>query len=90
MNEPCGIINITDRRKIELTGIKAVDSFDEFTISLSVICGKLVIEGDGLNITVLDLDKGIVAAEGTVTAVIYTEENVKRTGLFSKMFGGKH
>ena len=90
MNEPCGIINITDRRKIELTGIKAVDSFDEFTISLSVICGKLVIEGEGLNITVLDLDKGIVAAEGTVNAVIYTEENIRRNGVFSKIFGGKH
>ena len=90
MNEACGIINITDRRKIELTGIKALDSFDEYSVSLTVVCGKLVVEGEGLNITVLDLDRGVVTAEGIINAVVYTEENVRKQGVFSKMFSGRH
>ena len=90
MNEACGLVNITDRRKIELTGIKAVDSFDEFAITLSVISGKLCIEGEGLSITVLDLDKGLVCAEGKISAVIYTDGNVNvQRGFFKGLFGGK-
>ena len=90
MNDACGIINICDRRKIELTGIKAVDSFDEYSVVLSVSCGKLTIEGEAMGITVLDLDKGIVCAEGRINAVIYSEQREgERGGLFARLFGGK-
>ena len=91
MNENCGIVNLTDRRKIELTGIKSVDSFDEYSIVLSVLCGKLTVEGEGLGITVLDLDKGLVCAEGKINAFVYSEKKeYEHIGLFSRFFGGKH
>lgn len=90
MNQPCGLINITDRRKIELTGVKSVDSFDESIVTLTVSCGKLVVEGEGMNITVLDLDKGVICAEGIINAVVYSDAvNSVEKGLFSRIFGGK-
>ena len=90
MYEPCGLISITDRKKIELTGIKAVDSFDEFTITLTVSCGKLSVEGEGLTITVLDLDRGVVCAEGKIGAVLYSDtETDSEKGFMSRLFGGK-
>jgi sporulation protein YabP len=90
MNESCGLVTITDRRKAEFTAIKAVDSFDEYGIVLSVSCGKLSVEGEGLNITVLDLDKGIVCAEGKICAVVYSDsENTNDKGFISRLFGGR-
>lgn len=86
----CGIVNIVDRKSVDLTGIHAVDSFDEYSISLSVNCGKLVVEGENLTITVLDLDKGIVSASGIITSVSYYENSVAANSkLFSKLFGNK-
>lgn len=84
----CGMITVTDRKNIELTGIRAVESFDEYTITLSVSCGTLTVEGEGLCIGVLDLDKGKVSASGTVNAVYYsdTAASVKK-GMLSRMFG---
>ena len=91
MNTACGLINITDRRKIELTGVKSVDSFDEGLITLTVSCGRLTVEGEGMNITVLDLDRGVICAEGVINAVLYSDmAGAGEKGMFSRLFGGKH
>ena len=90
MNDAIGLVNITDRRRIELTGIKAIDSFDEYSVVLTVSCGKLTVEGEQLGVTVLDLDKGIVCAEGHINAVIYSDRiDGERHGFLSGLFGGK-
>lgn len=87
-DKPCGIINITDRKSIQLTGVVSVDSFDEYYISLTVSCGTLNIEGEGLNITTLDLDKGHVSASGTINGVYYNEnDSSKQKGVVSRLFG---
>lgn len=86
----CGTVNVTDRKCIDLTGILSVDSFDESLITLSVPCGTLTVEGEGLHITVLDLDKGKVSATGTIGAVYYSDSDApKKGGLFSRVFGSR-
>lgn len=87
---PCGIVNITDRKFAEFTGINSVDSFDEYTVTLSVSCGTLTVEGEKLSITVLDLDKGKVCVAGKITSVSYSdEEHETQRGFFSRLFNGK-
>ena len=87
---PCGIVNITDRKIIELTGIVSIDSFDEGMIVLTVSCGTLTIEGEQLNITVLDLDKGKVCATGKINSVFYSDVlQSTGKGFMSALFGNK-
>ena len=87
-DKPCGIINISDRKTIQLTGVVSVDSFDEYNISMTVSCGTLNVEGEGLNITTLDLDKGHVSASGTINGVYYNDsENSGKKGLALRLFG---
>ncbi len=85
--ESCGTIAVTDRAAIELTGILSVDSFDEFTITLNVSCGRLTIEGENLKIGVLDLEKGKVSAGGKINAVYYTDGAPVKDGFFSRILG---
>ncbi len=83
----CGLINITDRKTIELTGIMSVDSFDETLITLTVNCGTLTVEGEGLSITTLDLEKGVVSATGLVSGVYYSDSDTSGSnGIFTKLF----
>ncbi len=90
MNGTPGLINVTDRRKIELTGVMSLDSFDEYSVTVTVSCGKLMVEGDSLNITVLDLERGVVCAQGTINAVAYTDIGTEdKQGFFSRLFGGR-
>lgn len=85
----CGIINITDRKNVELTGIISVDSFDEMSVVLSVNCGTLTIEGEKLSITTLDLEKGIVSATGLISGLFYTDshQSSENKGVFTRIFG---
>ena len=84
----CGIINITDRKRIDLTGIISVDSFDESSVILSINSGTLNIEGEGLSITTLELEKGVVSASGLISGLYYSDSDVslQNKGLIKRIF----
>lgn len=84
---PCESIAITDRARIELTGIQSVESFDEYAIVLTVEQGGLTVEGEGLSIEILDLERGMVTAVGRIGAVYYTDSAVRKKGGFFRLFG---
>lgn len=85
--EERGKITVTDRKTVELTGIEAVENFDETLITLKTAGSTLVVEGETLRITVLDLEKGVVAAEGHIDAVIYRQSAPGRRSWKAKLFG---
>ena len=78
-------IIIENRKKITLSGIKDVVSFDEETIVLNSTQGKLVIKGIGLHINSFEAETGDLIGDGKINAVVYTvEEN--GGGFFSRLF----
>lgn len=84
----CGNITVTDRKNIELTGVVSVDCFDEYVITLTVQCGTLTVEGEGLKLNELDLDRGRVTAVGRINAVYYSEQSAAaKGGVLSRIFG---
>ena len=50
-------LQLTDRQKGCIQGVKDVNSFDEKEISLVTEAGTLSIKGEGLHVTSLDLEK---------------------------------
>ncbi|SHG43654.1 sporulation protein YabP [Thermosyntropha lipolytica DSM 11003] len=64
-------ITLTDRRYMELTGIKNVITFDEEEIILESSPGLIFIVGQGMHITMLNLDEGKVKIEGEVQSFQY-------------------
>lgn len=75
---------LEDRKKLTLTGIKNVITFDEETIMLDSSFGKLAIKGSGLHILNFNTETGDLTSEGRIHALIYTAEE-KSGGLFSKL-----
>ena len=64
-------IQLENRRKLSLTGVDEVMSFDEEKIVLNTILGKLKINGQGLKMNKLDVKNGEVIIEGYITSMIY-------------------
>lgn len=62
---------LTDRRYMELTGIKNVITFDEEEIILESSLGIIFIVGQNMHITMLNLDEGKVKIEGEVQSFQY-------------------
>lgn len=81
-------VKILNRRNIEISGVKEVDSFDSEEFLLETSMGYLVIRGQNLQMKNLDLDSGIVSIKGKMDEMSYLDEpqGEKAKGLFSKIF----
>ena len=70
---------LEDRRQLALTGVKAVDSFDEELIQLNSELGGVEISGEGLQIGSLDLDQGRVEITGRIDGVAFVKSREERS-----------
>lgn len=69
-------ITLNNRSNMELTGVNNVNTFDEQEIILETSLGHLFIIGEGLHITMLNLEEGKVALEGGINSVEYKSAGV--------------
>ncbi len=77
-------IIVENRKKLTLSGVKDVLSFDEETVVLETVLGRLTVKGTGLHIVNFDVGSGELIADGKVYAVVYTAE--ESGGFFSRVF----
>ena len=78
-------IIIEDRKKLTLSGVKDVISFDDETLLLETVLGRLTVKGAGLHIENFDTASGDLFAEGKIYAAVYTSDE-KNGGFFSRIF----
>lgn len=79
---------IKDRKVMELTGVKQIDSFDSSEFLLETAQGWMVIQGKDLTLGKLDTERGDVVIRGVIEALSYVS-NKKGTGkesVISKIF----
>ncbi len=80
-------VHLDDRRVLSITGVSDVGSFNEREITLLTDAGAMLIEGEGLHITRLDLAEGVIGVEGGIAALEYGEEPPQKRGsLLSRLF----
>jgi sporulation protein YabP len=80
-------IILEDRKKLNISGVSDVDSFDEETIIAYTDLGELKIMGSGLHINKLSVESGDLLIEGNIRAISYSDtENVAKGGFFSGLF----
>ena len=80
---------LEDREQLTVSGVEEVESFDESSILLSTALGGLEVQGEGLHIEKLSLDGGDLKVEGTIHALIYSDDRGRRRGgLLSRLLGG--
>ena len=74
------------RRKLTLTGIIDVASFDDETIVAQSECGELTVRGRELKITGLSVESGDMSIEGEVNSLNYSG-GADRRSFLSRMLG---
>ncbi len=69
------ILQLNERKGMEVSGVKNIISFDEETVVLDTLMGNLYISGEGLHITTLTLNDSKVALQGSrITGLEYRED----------------
>ncbi|MCI5537221.1 MAG: sporulation protein YabP [Oscillospiraceae bacterium] len=80
---------LEDRKKLSVSGVNDIGSFDDETIVAYTDMGELTVRGEGLHINKMSVDTGELSVEGEISALIYSEnENPKKNGgFFARLFG---
>ncbi len=74
-NNPNGHqITLLERKRLQLTGVVHVDSFDDDEVILNTKMGGMVIKGQSLHVNQLDVAAGNLTIEGLVVGIQYFEE----------------
>ncbi len=79
-------IIIEGRKKLNISGVKEVISFDDETMMLDSAMGKITVKGDNLNIISFNNDSGDLNATGQVYAVVYISDTKQSGGFLSRLF----
>lgn len=84
LQKPHSII-LEGRNKLSVSGVEDVERFDDGEITMTTVCGDLIVRGEGLHIEKLSLDTGDISVEGQVTYMGY-EETVPAGSFWSRLF----
>ena len=81
--QPHNVI-LEDRKRLRLTGVSDVDSFNEQVISVYTEMGVLTVRGEGLHIGRLSVETGELDLTGDIYGMVYTDEGGRNKGSFFK------
>ena len=87
--EECnGHITLENRKKMTLTGVEEVISFDDEKILLNTKLGALTIKGQNLKMNKLDVQNGDVMINGEIYYIVYSGKEIKKEkeGIFARLF----
>ena len=79
-------LTLSERKKLTMTGVTEVVSFEEDVVVLKTALGTLVVQGRDLQLKTLSLEGGQVDVEGTISALAY-EEPKRSGGALRRLFG---
>lgn len=81
-------LNLENRKKLTLSGVLEVMSFDEEKIELTTKLGNLTIKGSDLKMNKLDVQNGDVIIIGSISSMTYSGKTSKKHGenLLNKLF----
>ncbi|MBU5266108.1 sporulation protein YabP [Virgibacillus proomii] len=80
-------VKINNRKNLEISGVKEVDSFDNEEFLLETVMGYLIVRGQNLQLKNLDVNEGSVVIKGKIYELSYIDEQQEKAkGFFSKLF----
>lgn len=78
-------LSLENRKKLSVTGVIEVISFDDREINLNTNLGGLNITGENLKVNKLDVQNGDVVITGCIITIVYCKKMKKKR----KLFGSK-
>lgn len=81
-------LSLECRKKLFLTGVHEIISFDEEQVLLSTNLGNLNIKGSDLKVNKLDVQNGDVIIIGTITSLVYNDKETfkSKENILKKLF----
>lgn len=85
MGTPHSLV-VEDRKRLSVSGVTDVESFDEETVAMATELGELLIHGYDLHINRIDVESGDLSLEGEIVSLTYTDNQPQSNGFFGRLF----
>ena len=84
-------IILEGRKKLSVSGVEDIDSFDEFSAVIFTSMGLIEVKGRDIHMNKLNLESGEIVLEGEFDSVIYPDENAAKPkkNFISRILGGE-
>ena len=79
-------LQMKERRVLSVTGVTEVVSFEDTAVVLQTVMGRLLIQGQQLQLKGFSEEGGQVAVEGTIGGLLY-EETKERSSFWQRLLG---
>ncbi len=81
-------IKLNDRKKVSLSGLKKLVSFDPEEFVMDTNLGPLVLKGNNLEIVKLDIIDGNLQIKGKINSLVYLDgkDSKKDNSILAKLF----
>ena len=86
---PRHTLALDQREKLSVTGVLDVISFDEEMVVAETEKGVIIIKGENLHVSKLNLDEGGLEIDGGISGISYEDDGAPAKGrgsLFGKIF----
>lgn len=79
------------RRKLSVSGVEDIDSFDEHSAVIFTSMGLIEVKGNDIHMNKLNLESGEIVLEGTFDSVVYPDETggKPKKKFLAKLLGGE-
>lgn len=78
---------LKDRKVLELTGVKQIDSFDASEFLMETAQGWMIVQGKDLTLGKLDTERGDVVIRGLIESMSYvSNKKGSKDSMMSKIF----
>ncbi len=79
-------IIMENRSKISISGVENAESYNESEVVLHTSKGILIIKGEGMNLSKLNLDSGEITVNGRIVVLEYSEPKKSSGSFLAKIF----
>jgi len=79
---------LVDRKTLEISGVVDLESFDNEEFLVHTVTGLMLVSGNEMKVTQLNLEQGLLAITGNINEIRYMEKGAKdgAKGFFGKLF----
>ena len=77
---------IEDRKRMSISGVLDVESFDENEISLNTTGGNIFVTGEDMRVERLSIETGDIVIEGYIICIEYSDKHRVKEGFWSRLF----
>lgn len=92
-NQPAMPQNIIleGRKKLSVSGVEDIDSFDESSAVIFTNLGLIEVKGSDIHMNKLNLESGEIVLEGNFDSFVYPDENAgkQRKKFLARILGGE-